>query len=161
MYYSHPKFIMNKKPETGRVFICKNSSKQGSQKFARQNKQTGNGKSAALCARFQIDFFFVKTQQYTVHNLSNIQEVKTRIFDFKSNSKRKMPVASSAKGTKGTTFSSRNRETKTEYEERTERLRQVLESRQAKSAANDKEKVQSAAPKDNINGISNDAKKAK
>ena len=57
MYYSHPKFIMNKKPETGRVFICKNSSKQGSQKFARQNKQTGNGKSAALCARFQIDFF--------------------------------------------------------------------------------------------------------
>ena len=58
--------------------------------------------------------------------------------------------------------SARNhRETKTEYKERTERLRQVLESRRAKSAANDKEKVQSAAPKDNINDISNDAKKAK
>ena len=53
-----------------------------------------------------------------------------------------------------------HRETKIEYDERTERLRQVLESRRAKSA-NDKEKVQSAAPKENINGIKNDAKKAK
>ena len=57
--------------------------------------------------------------------------------------------------------SNRNhRETKIEYEERTERLRQVLESRRARSA-NDKEKVQSAAPKDNVDGISNDAKKTK
>ena len=40
-------------------------------------------------------------------------------------------------------------------------LRRILESRKAKSA-NDQEKVQSAAAtKDNINGTSNDAKKAK
>ena len=51
-------------------------------------------------------------------------------------------------------------ETKIENEERRERLRRVLESRKAKSA-NDQEKVQSAATKDNINDISNDAKKAK
>ena len=48
-----------------------------------------------------------------------------------------------------------------ENEERRERLRRILESRKAKSA-NDQEKVQSAAAtKDNINGTSNDAKKAK
>ena len=47
-----------------------------------------------------------------------------------------------------------------ENEERKERLRRVLESRKAKSA-NDQEKVQSAATKDNISDISNDAKKAK
>ena len=100
----------------------------------------------------------MKTQQYTVHNLSNIQEVKTRIFDFKSNSKRKMPKRETIESVKA---SYRNlRETKIEYEERTERLRQVLESRRAKSS-NDEEKVQSAAPKDNINGVSYDAKKAK
>ena len=58
--------------------------------------------------------------------------------------------------------SNRNhRETKIEYEERTERLRQVLESRRAQSAKNDQEKVQSTTPKGNINEISNDAKKAK
>ena len=53
-----------------------------------------------------------------------------------------------------------NEETKIENEERRERLRRVLESRKAKSA-NDQEKVQSAATKDIISDISNDAKKAK
>ena len=53
-----------------------------------------------------------------------------------------------------------HKETKIENEERLDRLRRVLESRKAKSA-NDQEKVQSAATKDNINDISNDAKKAK
>ena len=52
------------------------------------------------------------------------------------------------------------KERKIENEERRERLRRILESRKAKSV-NDQEKVQSAAPKDNINDISNDAKKAK
>ena len=42
--------------------------------------------------------------------------------------------------------------TKIEYQERRDRLRQVLESRKAKSAA---------ASKANINDINNDAKKAK
>ena len=51
-------------------------------------------------------------------------------------------------------------ERKTANEERKERLRRILESRKAKSA-NDQEKVQSAATKDNINDVSNDAKKAK
>ena len=51
--------------------------------------------------------------------------------------------------------------TKIEYQERRDRLRQVLESRKAKSA-NDQEIVQSAAAsKANINDINNDAKKAK
>ena len=71
--------------------------------------------------------------------------------------KRKMPKRETIERVKA---SNRNqRETKIEYDERTERLRHVLESRRAKSA-NDKEKVQSAAPKDNIDG-SNDAKKTK
>ena len=48
-----------------------------------------------------------------------------------------------------------------ENAERRERYRQILERRKAKSA-NDQEKVQSAAAtKDNINGTSNNAKKAK
>ena len=51
-------------------------------------------------------------------------------------------------------------ERKTANEERKERLRRILESRKAKSA-NDQEKVQSAATKDNINDTSIDAKKAK
>ena len=51
--------------------------------------------------------------------------------------------------------------TKIEYQERRDRLRQVLESRKAKSA-NDQEIVQSAAAsKAYINDINNDAKKAK
>ena len=47
-----------------------------------------------------------------------------------------------------------------ENEERSERLRRILESRKAK-AANDQEKVQSAATNDNVSDMSNDAKKAK
>ena len=47
-----------------------------------------------------------------------------------------------------------------ENEERSERLRRILESRKAKSA-NDQEKVQSAATNDNVSDMSNDAKKAK
>ena len=47
-----------------------------------------------------------------------------------------------------------------ENEERRERLRRILESRKAK-AANDQEKVQSAATNDNVSDMSNDAKKAK
>ena len=49
---------------------------------------------------------------------------------------------------------------KIENEERRERLRRILESRKAK-AANDQEKVQSAATNDNVSNMSNDAKKAK
>ena len=47
-----------------------------------------------------------------------------------------------------------------EKEEQKERLRHVLESRKAK-AANDQEKVQSAATNDNVSDMSNDAKEAK
>ena len=47
-----------------------------------------------------------------------------------------------------------------ENEERRERLRRILESRKAK-AANDQEKVQSAATNENVSDMSNDAKKAK
>ena len=61
--------------------------------------------------------------------------------------------------TKMVTSTSDPNQTKIEYEERRDRLRQVLESRKPKSA-NDQEIAQSA-PKDNINDISNDAKKAK
>ena len=49
---------------------------------------------------------------------------------------------------------------KIENEEQRDRLRRILESRKAMSV-NDQEKVQSAAPKDNVDGISNDAKKTK
>ena len=49
---------------------------------------------------------------------------------------------------------------KIENEERRERLRRILESRKAK-AANDQEKVQSAATNENVSDMSNDAKKAK
>ena len=37
--------------------------------------------------RFQVKFFF--RENIAVHNLSNIQEVKTLTFDLKSNSKKK------------------------------------------------------------------------
>ena len=47
-----------------------------------------------------------------------------------------------------------------ENDERRERLRRILESRKAK-AANDQEKIQSAATNDNVSDMSNDAKKAK
>ena len=47
-----------------------------------------------------------------------------------------------------------------ENEEQRERLRRILESRKAK-AANDQEKVQSAATNDNVSDMSNDAKEAK
>ena len=47
-----------------------------------------------------------------------------------------------------------------ENEEQKERLRRILESRKAK-AANDQEKVQSAATNDNVSDMSNDAKEAK
>ena len=53
-----------------------------------------------------------------------------------------------------------HKEQKIANEERREKLRRILESRKAKSA-NDQEKVQSVATKDNINNVSNDAKKAK
>ena len=53
-----------------------------------------------------------------------------------------------------------HKEQKIANEERREKLRRILESRKAKSA-NDQEKVQSVATKDNINDVSNDAKKAK
>jgi hypothetical protein len=108
------------------------------------------------CARdFKLIFFRENT---AVHNLSNIQEVKTHIFYFKSNSKRKMPKRETICPIE---VYRNHRDTMIEYEERTERLRQVLESRRAQSAKNDQEKVQSTTPKGNINEISNDAKKAK
>ena len=53
-----------------------------------------------------------------------------------------------------------HKEQKIANEERREKLRRILESRKAK-AANDQEKVQSAATNENVSDMSNDAKKAK
>ena len=90
----------------------------------------------------------------------SIEEFKTRILDFKSNS-RKKNAYKYADMEEIINADRHHNGTKIEYLERRERLRRVLESRKAK-VANDQKIVQSAtASKANINEINNDAKKAK